>query len=88
MVTRREGVVERHTVMASEFKKHCLALLERVAETRVPIVVTKRGRPIAQLVPLEDDDARPLDGSVTLLAEDDAAYFSTGEDWNAATSVS
>ena len=72
------------TVMASEFKKHCLALLDRVARTGTPIVVTKRGRPVARLVPISEEAARSTEGSVTLLADDDAAYYSTGEAWDAA----
>jgi antitoxin (DNA-binding transcriptional repressor) of toxin-antitoxin stability system len=44
--------------------------------------VTKRGKPVARLVPLDDQPAPTL-GSVTLLAGDDEAYFSTGETWGA-----
>ena len=39
------------TVAAGEFKQKCLRLLDEVAETGTPIVVTKRGKPVAQLVP-------------------------------------
>lgn len=71
-------------ISATTFKAKCLALLDEVARTHAPLVVTKRGRPIARVMPLEDEDAkRPLAGSVTLLAEDDAAYFSTDEEWDA-----
>lgn len=35
----------------SEFKATCLAVLERVRRTGVPIVVTRRGQPIAEVVP-------------------------------------
>ncbi|MDQ3738505.1 MAG: type II toxin-antitoxin system Phd/YefM family antitoxin [Actinomycetota bacterium] len=45
------------------------------------IVVTKRGRPVVKLVPLEQ--AQPTLGSVTLLADDDEDYFSTGIEWDA-----
>lgn len=68
--------------MASEFKARCLALIDQVGETRVPIVITKHGRPLAKLVPLDEDERRPTMGSVGLLAEDDAAYYATGEDWD------
>lgn len=71
-------------VMASRFKQQCLALLDQVETTKVPIVVTKHGRPVARLVPLEDaGDPRPTMGSVTLLADADHTYFSTGESWQA-----
>lgn len=67
-------------VMASTFRDQCLLLLDEVERTKVRIVITKRGRPVARLVPLDDADvpARTL-GSVHLLAEDDDAYLSTGE---------
>jgi prevent-host-death family protein len=40
------------SVPAGEFKVHCLALLDRVAESGVELVVTKRGKPVARLVPV------------------------------------
>lgn len=35
----------------SEFKARCLAVLETVNRTGHPIQITKRGRPIAEIVP-------------------------------------
>jgi prevent-host-death family protein len=57
---------------AGEFKAKCLALLDQVAATRQEIVVTKRGRAVARVVPIEkpslqgsvlqaDDIVEPLD---------------------------
>lgn len=74
--------MEETSIQASVFKARCLSLLDEVARTRTSIVVTKHGRPVAKLVPL-DDGAAPTFGSVTLVAEDDDAYFSTGEAWDA-----
>lgn len=71
-------------VMASEFKARCLAILDQVARTRTPVVVTKHGRPVARLVPMDEAERRPTMGSVTLLAAEDEAYYSTGESWEAA----
>lgn len=39
------------TVSISKFKATCLALLDRVKQTGEPILVTRRGEPIAQVVP-------------------------------------
>ena len=69
------------TIPAGQFKARCLALLDEVAETGRQIVVTKHGRPVARVVPLEP--APSLAGSVTLLADDDDAFFSTGATWDA-----
>ena len=41
------------TIAAGEFKSKCLRLMDEVAETGVPIIVTKRGRPVSRLVPVE-----------------------------------
>jgi prevent-host-death family protein len=38
-------------VSVSEFKTHCLALLEDVARTGQPIVVVKRGKPLVRVTP-------------------------------------
>ena len=45
-------IVSMKTVPAGSFKQTCLRLLDEVAETGEPIVVTKRGRPVAQVVPI------------------------------------
>jgi len=37
---------------AAEFKAKCLQAMDEVAETGEPVLVTKRGRPVAQLVPI------------------------------------
>ena len=38
-------------IPAGEFKAKCLKLMDEVARTRRPLVITKRGKPVAQLVP-------------------------------------
>ena len=76
--------MENRTVMASVFKQQCLALLDQVERAKITVVVTKRGKPVAQLVPLEHDErGRQTMGSVELMAPEDEAYFSTGDDWEA-----
>ena len=40
-------------VPATEFKAKCLQLMDRVAERRETFVITKRGKPVAKLVPVE-----------------------------------
>ena len=39
-------------VKASDFKARCLKLMEQVAATREPLLITKNGKPIAQLGPV------------------------------------
>jgi prevent-host-death family protein len=70
------------TVQASTFKARCLALLDEVARSRNTVLVTKHGKPVARLVPIEDE-VTPTQGSVTLLVNDEGLLFSTGERWDA-----
>ena len=39
------------TVAISEFKAKCLAILEGVRRTRKPVLVTRFGKPVAEIVP-------------------------------------
>lgn len=48
---------------ATDFKAGCLALLDDVARTGEVIIITKRGKPIAQVVPIRPSGPRyPQDG--------------------------
>lgn len=38
-------------IAISEFKATCLAVLERVRKSGKPVLVTRRGKPVAQVVP-------------------------------------
>jgi len=40
-------------VPAASFKANCLRLMDEVARKRTPIVITKRGKPVAKLVPID-----------------------------------
>lgn len=40
------------TMKASEFKAKCLSVLDEVQNSRATIVLTKRGRPVAQIGPV------------------------------------
>lgn len=53
------------TVPATAFKTHCLALLSEVAENHETIIVTKHGKPVAQVVPYTTQEVvNPLKDSV------------------------
>ena len=40
---------------AGDFKAKCLQLLDNVAEQREHLIITKRGKPVAKLVPVEPE---------------------------------
>jgi prevent-host-death family protein len=45
-------------VPAAVFKANCLRMMDEVARQRRPIIITKRGKPVAKLVPVEE---KPID---------------------------
>jgi prevent-host-death family protein len=47
--------MDNRYVAAAEFKANCLRLMDEVAQQRRPIVITKRGKPVAKLVPVEQE---------------------------------
>lgn len=40
------------TIPAGEFKAKCLKLIDEVNESGEPLVITKRGKPVARLAPV------------------------------------
>jgi len=72
------------TMMASRFKAECLAILDQVEQMKISVTITKHGRPIARVVPLEaETHTREMKRTVRLVAEADEAYYATGERWDA-----
>jgi prevent-host-death family protein len=60
------------TIPAGEFKAKCLKLLDEVAEKRETLVITKHGKPVAQVVPMpvkQTDIVGSMKGSVTILGD-------------------
>jgi prevent-host-death family protein len=69
------------TMAAGKFKDLCLKTLDEVAATKTSVVITKRGRPVAKLVPIvKESKSRGLAGSVLKETGDP---FGTGERWDA-----
>ena len=69
-----------HKVGAAEFKARCLALIDEVAKTGHEVIVTKRGKPVARLIPLEPE--KLLRGSVRVLG-DIVGPVDDPDDWEA-----
>jgi len=66
---------------AGQFKNLCLRVLDEVENTKSPVLITKRGRPVAKLVPCGPAaETRSLAGS---LLKESGDPFSTGDVWNA-----
>ena len=59
-------------ISAGQFKTHCLAVMEEVLTTREPVLITKRGRPVAKLVPVKQKSSKflgRLQGVVKILGD-------------------
>ena len=73
---------KRRTIAAGKVKAECLSLLSRVAETGEAYVVTKRGRPVAEMVPIRKSGrSRPLRGSVTVQGDIVSPVLDTWDAW-------
>ncbi len=67
-------------INASEFKARCLSLLDQVADTGEELIVLKRGRVVARVLPAEDE--RPwlkLLGAGTLCGDPFAPVVAEGD---------
>ncbi len=67
-------------IAAAKFKEQCLSLLDHVGPEG--LVITKRGRPVAKLIPIGSESASligALKGRLTITGP----ILSTDEKWNA-----
>lgn len=73
-------------ITAVKFKATCLKLIDQVAETGEPVVITKRGKVLARLVP---DRGKPRGfgkgrGTAQILCSDEELFqLGAGEPWDA-----
>jgi prevent-host-death family protein len=76
------------TMAAGKFKATCLAVMDEVQAKREPVLLTKNGKPVAKLVPLELSESEdPLDvfrfpGKIEILG-DIISPAADLEDWDA-----
>ena len=72
-------------IAAGKFKAQCLRVMEQVRTTREPVLITKRGQPLAKLVPAEkpsDDFIGRLEGVITIVGDVESPVVPL-EDWDA-----
>jgi prevent-host-death family protein len=43
------------TIAAGKFKANCLAIMDEVQKKRETVLITKRGKPVAKLIPAKSD---------------------------------
>jgi prevent-host-death family protein len=69
------------TLSASEFKARCLKILDELEPQGV--IVTKRGQPVAKVVPIHRAKFEHFYGSMKDKIKIKGDIFSTGRKWNA-----
>ena len=75
-----------NTVAVGKFKQTCLRLLEDVRQTGKPLLITKRGKPIAQVTPPPRSLAGSWRGAMRgtgKIRGDIVAPASGADDWDA-----
>ena len=73
----------KRQIAAGEFKAKCLHLLDEVQQSRKELVITKRGKPVARLLPVEEKFPQifgRMKGTVRILGD---IVGPTGEKWEA-----
>ena len=72
------------TVSAGDFKARCLKLMDEVALTRRPLLITKHGRAVARVVPVEPEQSvfGCMQGTVRVKGD---IVAGTGAEWSAAS---
>ncbi len=74
------------TMGISQFKAHALRIIDQVAKTQETIVITKRGKPLARIIPYRDSvsDHRPGKLADALVFENDIVSPLGEEMWDSA----
>lgn len=74
----------KRQIAAGEFKAKCLGLLDEVQREHKEIIITKRGKPVARIVPIEEKKKRDtfgyMKGTITILGD---IIAPSGEIWDA-----
>jgi prevent-host-death family protein len=72
-------------IPVTQFKAHCLEIVERVQRKRTSVVISKHGKPVAKLVPIDSEPVPSLLGSMKGTGREIGDIISPIEDeWDAA----
>ncbi|ABF41638.1 Prevent-host-death protein [Candidatus Koribacter versatilis Ellin345] len=73
------------TISAGKFKAQCLALMDDVNETGEPVLITKRGKPVAKLIPIDSKKKGSLlgfmEGEFEIIGDIESPAYPT-ESWD------
>lgn len=62
------------SITAGSFQSKCMKLIDKIQEKQISVIITKRGKPIAKLVPIEDPTSVTINNDIIAPID---------EDWNA-----
>ena len=85
MTTIIDRTMQNKIVAATQFKAQCLRVMDQMNRDHEPVTITKRGRPLAKLVPAEkpsDDFIGRLEGIITIVGDIESPIVPL-EDWDA-----
>lgn len=74
----------KRMIQAGKFKAECLKIMDDVQTKKYSIIITKRNKPIAKLVPLEEEKSPYLFGKMKDTAHIKGDLIQPiGEEWDA-----
>ncbi|MDE0837927.1 MAG: type II toxin-antitoxin system prevent-host-death family antitoxin [Kiritimatiellae bacterium] len=73
------------TMIISEFKAQCIAVMKEAQRTREPVLVTRRGHPIARIEPVYDNPPPRKFGTLKgrMRIKGDIVHADFGDEWEA-----
>ncbi len=76
--------MSKRTMTAAKFRAECLQVLDTVASAGTEVLVTKRGKPVARVVPVGPPPATRYGAlrSITKIVDAADELFSVGENWS------
>lgn len=83
MVISNDYIGFMKTMSISQFKAQALQVIEDVFETREDLVITKRGKPVARIIPYQEQTSKSKPGKLSkfFVSEKDIVSPLGAEDW-------
>ncbi|MCD4707954.1 MAG: type II toxin-antitoxin system Phd/YefM family antitoxin [Candidatus Sabulitectum sp.] len=71
------------TMAITDFKAHALQILGEIAQSKKPLVITRRGKPLVEVIPFSEDKPVPGKLSEALVFENDIVSPLGDDMWDA-----
>ncbi|GAB5562277.1 MAG: hypothetical protein SynsKO_39240 [Synoicihabitans sp.] len=70
-------------ITVTQFKAHCLRVVDEVQTTKRSVVISRHGRAAAKLVPVDREESLSWQGRARRTTKTVGDLISTGEEWDA-----